>query len=86
MFHHHRSMYRAMVGWALVLWVSGCTVPNPKACADGICNDQSLPFCDVDGSLGGSPNTCIAVSCSPLEFVACRGDDELVCNAVGTKL
>ena len=62
----------------------GCsTKPNPKSCLDNHCSDPSLPFCDVDGSIGGEPNTCIAVECTPNEFEACRGDRALTCNAAG---
>lgn len=64
---------------------AGCTtVPNPASCADGFCHDPALPFCDVDGTLGGGQRlTCIAVDCAPLAFEACRGDEAIVCNATG---
>ncbi len=61
----------------------GCTKANPKSCKDGLCTDQSFPFCDVDGTLGGEVQECIAVSCTPTEFEACRADRELRCNATG---
>jgi hypothetical protein len=71
--------------WALSLVISvACTKPNPRSCADGVCSDPTLPFCDVDGSLQGIPETCIAVECTPGAFEACRGDQSLVCNDVGT--
>jgi hypothetical protein len=61
-----------------------CTKDNPKSCVDdGFCTDPALPFCDVDGSLGGLPGACVAVSCTPLAFQSCRGDDALVCNTSG---
>ena len=67
---------------ALVL--VGCgTKPNPASCIDNHCSDPDLPFCDVDGSIGGEPNTCIAVTCTPGEFEACRGDRALTCNTAG---
>ena len=67
--------------WLLVS--SACTKANPQSCADGLCTDQRYPFCDVDGTLGGESNECIAVECTPGEFAACRGDQELRCNASG---
>jgi hypothetical protein len=74
-------MFRRVCCLILLL---GCgTKPNPHSCADGICNDQSLPFCDVEGKLGGEPNECIAVSCTPMEHVACRGDQAIRCNQTG---
>jgi hypothetical protein len=70
--------------WLLgCLFLTSCTIPNPRSCADGTCTDPQFPFCDADGSLAGIPDTCIAVSCAPLEFEACRGDQALVCNATG---
>lgn len=71
--------------WIVCLWVVclGCTKPNPESCADGSCTDPDFPFCDVDGSVRGTPNRCIAVSCEPSKYEACRGDDEIVCNESG---
>lgn len=73
-------------GWCagvVLAFVGGCTKPNPLNCSDGSCTDPSLPFCDVDGSLGGEANTCIAVACTPDSFAACRGDLAITCNALG---
>ena len=68
----------------IVALMVGCsTKPNPKSCLDNHCSDPGLPFCDVDGAIGGEPNTCIAVECTPGEFEACRGDRALTCNTVG---
>lgn len=63
----------------------GCTKPNPAlSCEDGVCSDPAVPYCDVDGTLGGEePNACISVSCSPNRFVQCRGDRAVTCNATG---
>ena len=63
----------------------GCTKPNPAlSCEDGLCSDPTVPYCDVDGTLGGEgPNTCIHVACTPNEFAQCRGDKALACNATG---
>ncbi len=72
-----------VLGLVLVSGVSGCTKPNPKSCADGLCTDQSFPFCDLDGTLEGTPETCLAVSCTASEFAACRGDIAITCNASG---
>jgi hypothetical protein len=68
----------------LIVVAAGCsTKPNPKSCLDNHCSDPSLPFCDVDGSIGGEPNTCIAVDCMPTQFEECRGNSALTCNAAG---
>jgi hypothetical protein len=67
-----------------VVVASGCTKPNPASCADGHCSDPARPFCDVDGTIGGEANTCISVGCTPNEFVECRQDSALSCNATGT--
>jgi hypothetical protein len=75
-------------GWSLLAVATfaatgACTKQNPRSCADGACNDIAFPFCDVDGTLQGEPNTCIAVSCIPGELEACRGDEAITCNAAG---
>lgn len=76
--------YSRMRHLAMVVVLAACsTRPNPKNCLDNHCNDPALPFCDVDGAIGGEPNTCIAVDCMPLRFEECRGDRALVCNAAG---
>ena len=90
-----RSLSRDTRGWfrrswiamrlllGLVLLVAGCTKPNPASCADNHCSDPARPFCDVDGTIGGEPQTCIAVSCTPNAFAECRNDAALTCNANG---
>ncbi len=75
-------MSRWLLG-TMVVVVAGCTAHNPASCSDGSCTDPSLPFCDVDGSLGGQPQTCIAVSCTAGTFAACRGDVAITCNQAG---
>ena len=76
-----------MSSWRLILVglvvTASCTIPNPRSCADGVCSDPAFAFCDVDGALEGSPLTCIAVTCSPQEFIACRGDQVIQCNGTG---
>lgn len=72
--------------WVLLaVFLAACstTKRNPEACLNDHCPDSELPFCDVDGSISGEPNTCIAVDCTPNEFEACRGDRALVCNSLG---
>src|SRR5262245_50606621 len=78
-------------GWrvaavALAAWMAAaCTEErNPRYCGDGICIDPAYPFCDVDGTFGDLHPQCVAVDCAPGAFAACRGDDELRCNATGT--
>jgi hypothetical protein len=80
MSNDNRFMRRLVVG---LLALSACSRPNPEACYDGFCRDPSIPFCDQDGSVGGQPNTCIAVDCTPGELEMCRGDQALACNAAG---
>lgn len=64
--------------------VLGCgSTPNPKSCVDHHCSDPDIPFCDVDGSIGGKPNTCIAVDCEPNAFEECRDQAALTCNDSG---
>jgi hypothetical protein len=77
-----------MRSWLVVVVcvaVAGCTKHNPRACqADGTCSEASLPFCDVQGTLGGGKNECIAVTCTANEFAECRDNTEVRCNADGT--
>src|SRR5215208_2262002 len=71
--------------WCLV-WILaiGCsTRPNPLYCGDGLCSDPAYPFCDVDGIFGDTRLTCVAVSCTPGELAACRGDQAILCNSAG---
>jgi hypothetical protein len=64
--------------------VFGCTKANPSAtCPDGTCTDPDFPYCDTDGSIGGIPNECVAVSCTPGEIKECRGDAAFACSAAG---
>jgi hypothetical protein len=77
------SMRLLLLGVVVVV-AAGCTKPNPASCADNHCSDPARPFCDVDGTIGGEPNTCIAVGCTAGEFAECRGDAALTCNAAGT--
>lgn len=79
-------LMKSSILWLLVgVAPVGCTKPNPAlSCEDGLCSDPAVPYCDLDGTLGGEgPNTCIHVSCTPNEFAACRGDKALTCNATG---
>jgi hypothetical protein len=73
------------LGVLLLAVVAGCgDVPNPASCLDNHCSDPDRPYCDKDGSVGGEPNTCISVACTPGEFERCNGDGALKCNATGT--
>lgn len=67
-----------------LLFAAACTSPNPRSCADGACTDPSLPFCDVDGAISGTPQQCIAGDCTANEVKGCRGKTAVVCNAEGT--
>lgn len=69
----------------VVAGAAGCTTQrNPRYCGDGVCTDPAYPFCDADGMFGDLRQQCVAVECAPDDFIACRGDDELRCNATGT--
>lgn len=76
--------------WCLFLGLSlgaaaGCTSKNPAAtCSQGTCIDPNYPYCDLDGSIGGEPGTCIAVTCTAGEFGKCSGNAALTCNQFGT--
>lgn len=86
----HGSVARAvrplggLCSLSLALAWTACSFPNPRDCDDGTCTDSRKPFCDVDGTIAGADLTCIAVSCAPMEFAACRGDQAIVCNSAGT--
>lgn len=73
------------LAWGVLAIAIGCgTRANPAAtCSDGQCSDPAFPFCDVDGSVGGTPGTCIAVDCMPGSVAECRGSAALTCNATG---
>ncbi len=74
--------------WLFVLGclglVGACTKRNPAYCGDGTCVDPSLPYCDIDGAIGGMAGTCIAVTCTPGELAICRGDAAVVCASSGS--
>ena len=74
-------MWRTFGVAALLL--AACTRPNPRSCNDGLCTDPLFPYCDVNGTLGGERNECIAVSCPSDSFVSCEGNLEYRCNALG---
>lgn len=68
---------------SLVLVACGSTA-NPRSCIDGTCTTEEFPFCDVNGTFGAEPETCIAVACAPTTFAQCRDDVAITCNATGT--
>lgn len=74
--------------WVIVLGclglVGACTKRNPAYCGDGTCVDPSLPYCDIDGAIGGMPGTCIAVMCTPGELAICKGDAAVTCASSGS--
>jgi len=77
-----------MSGWrACVLaaiCATNCTKANPGAtCTNGTCTDPAFPYCDSDGSVGGTAGECIAVSCTPGEIKECQGSQAFTCNATG---
>jgi hypothetical protein len=72
------------VAWSLLLILVGCTKSNPRSCLDGVCDDPRFPFCDVNGDIGGTPDTCIEGQCEPNAVTGCQDDDLVTCNANGT--
>ncbi len=73
----------ALFSGVLAAGLFGCTKDNPLECSNNFCSDLALPYCDLTGEIGGEPNTCIAVDCTPGEFAACRGDQAITCNPMG---
>nr|HEX4315433.1 hypothetical protein [Kofleriaceae bacterium] len=79
-------MERVLVWGAMFVVGAACgTRANPAAncTGDGQCSDPAFPFCDVDGSVDGTPGACISVDCQPGAVAECRGSDALTCNASG---
>jgi hypothetical protein len=73
-----------LVAATAVAFFAACgTKRNEERCLEGLCSDPDLPFCDVDGAIGGEPNACISVDCMPGEVVGCRDDRALTCNTAG---
>jgi len=75
--------------WSLFLGLSfgsaACTKENPAYhCQNSTCIDPAFPYCDADGSIGGTAGVCIAVTCTAGEFGKCSGDSALTCNDTGT--
>jgi hypothetical protein len=72
------------MGVLVLAILAACTKTNPLDCADGTCSDPAKPYCDKDGTVSGTMNACIAVSCPAASaFVDCRGDTAIMCNAAG---
>ena len=61
----------------------GSVDADPEVCQDGVCVDSRFPFCDVDGAISGTPNSCIAVTCTPGDVAACQGDVAVTCTNAG---
>ncbi len=75
--------------WSLFLGLSfgaaACTKANPAYhCQNSTCIDPAFPYCDADGSIGGTAGVCIAVACTTGEFGKCSNDSALTCNDTGT--
>lgn len=69
---------------SLAVLALACTRPNPLACSDGACSDPAAPFCDLNGEIAGAPATCIAATCKPDSFAACRDPQTaIMCNRDG---
>ena len=66
-----------------VMTACGSVDADPEVCQDGVCVDSRFPFCDVDGAISGTPNSCIAVTCTPGDVAACQGDVAVTCTNAG---
>lgn len=66
--------------------LAGCssTTENPRSCLDGYCSEAAYPFCDTDGSIGGTKFECVAVACTAGDFGGCREGQALSCHPDGT--
>lgn len=67
--------------------LAACTKANDEVCdANRSCPNPDHPFCDLDGSINGSPNSCISVECEPGKFKACSEDGltAWTCSADGS--
>jgi hypothetical protein len=70
--------------YVLLLALVACAEKrNAAVCLENTCSDPDRPFCDLDGTIGGEPNACIAVDCTPGEVAGCREDRALTCNTAG---
>lgn len=82
------EMSRAMLKFVVIIGfiATACaTKKNPALmCPGGQCSDPRFPYCDVDGTVGGTPNACLAVSCTAGGFIACDQDNAIVCSASGS--
>lgn len=79
------GMRWACIGLVLAAAGLGCTKKNPiLICHDGQCSDPQYKFCDVDGAIGGEPNTCLKPQCTASAFVTCDGSNAITCNAEGS--
>lgn len=75
-------MMRSLLALLVLLAAVGCTSDNPRACsASKACADPATPFCDVDGVLGDTRNTCLPISCAADEPLVCSDDTLYRCNA-----
>jgi hypothetical protein len=84
MHREHDGMKFVLVATVVAFCAACGTKRNEERCLEGLCSDPDLPFCDVDGTISGEPNACIAVDCMPGEVASCRDDRALTCNNAGT--
>lgn len=76
------AMRWVCVGFVLAALAAACTKKNPiLVCQNGQCTDSQYRYCDVDGAIGGEPNTCVKPECSANQFVTCDGSNAITCNS-----
>src|SRR3569832_678142 len=69
----------------LVFFSAACTRTNPAStCASGSCSDPAFPYCDSSGAIGGTPDECISVQCTPGTVGACKDSTAYTCDSSGT--
>jgi hypothetical protein len=56
MHRDHDRMKFVLVATVAAVCVACGTKRNEERCLEGLCSDPDLPFCDVDGTIGGEPN------------------------------
>src|SRR3569623_21963 len=70
---------------AVVFLSAACTRTNPAStCASGSCSDPAFPYCDSSGAIGGTPDECISVQCTPGTVGACKDSTAYTCDSTGT--
>ncbi|MCC6997681.1 MAG: choice-of-anchor D domain-containing protein [Deltaproteobacteria bacterium] len=80
------KLWLAVVAGMAAAW-AGCTKKNPHKCnAEEPCTLVEAPFCDIDGTIGGTPYRCVALPMSdggPGALAVDRGTQDFGALPVG---